>query len=195
MLIGGEWREAADGRRIDVENPSRRELLASVARGDAEDVDRAVAPRRRRSRPGAPARARPRQAPVAIADDLAGIGEELARSIAAETGNAIRTQARGEAATAADVFRYFGGVASEQKGEVLPLGRRDAQLQRARAARRRRRDRAVERAGPARVAEDRDGAVHRQHARAQGRRGRAAGRAADGRGLRASTCPTACSTS
>ena len=42
--------------------------------------------------------------------------------IAAETGNAIRTQARGEAATAADVFRYFGGVASEQKGEVLPLG-------------------------------------------------------------------------
>ena len=42
--------------------------------------------------------------------------------IAAETGNAIRTQARGEAATSADVFRYFGGVASEQKGEVLPLG-------------------------------------------------------------------------
>jgi len=58
----------------------------------------------------------------AIAEDLAGIGEELGRTIAAETGNAIRTQARGEAAMAADVFRYFGGVASEQKGEVLPLG-------------------------------------------------------------------------
>ena len=57
-----------------------------------------------------------------IAEDLAGIGEELARLIASETGNAIRTQARGEAAMSADVFRYFGGVASEQKGEVLPLG-------------------------------------------------------------------------
>jgi phenylacetaldehyde dehydrogenase len=127
MLIGGEWVEAADGRRIDVENPSRREPLASVARGGAEDVDRAV-----RAAAAAfpawralPARDRGRLL-SAIAEDLAGIGEELARIIAAETGNAIRTQARGEAATAADVFRYFGGVASEQKGEVLPMG--DAML-------------------------------------------------------------------
>ena len=123
MLIGGQWVEAADGRRIDVENPSRREPLASVARGGAEDVDRAV-----RAAAAAfpawralPARDRGRLL-SAIAEDLAGIGEELARTIAAETGNAIRTQARGEAATAADVFRYFGGVASEQKGEVLPMG-------------------------------------------------------------------------
>jgi len=123
MLIGGEWVEAADGRRIDVENPSRREPLASVARGGAEDVDRAV-----RAAAAAfpawralPARDRGRLL-SAIAEDLAGIGEELARTIAAESGNAIRTQARGEAATAADVFRYFGGVASEQKGEVLPMG-------------------------------------------------------------------------
>jgi phenylacetaldehyde dehydrogenase len=123
MLIGGEWVPAADGRRIEVENPSRREPLASVARGGAEDVDRAV-----RAAAAAfpawralPARDRGKLL-SAIAEDLAGIGEELARTIAAETGNAIRTQARGEAATAADVFRYFGGVASEQKGEVLPLG-------------------------------------------------------------------------
>ena len=123
MLIGGEWVEAADGRRIEVENPSRREPLASVARGGAEDVDRAV-----RAAAGAfpawralPARDRGKVL-SAIAEDLAGIGEELGRTIAAETGNAIRTQARGEAAMAADVFRYFGGVASEQKGEVLPLG-------------------------------------------------------------------------
>ena len=43
MLIGGEWSPAADGRTIEVENPSRREPLASVPRGGAEDVDRAVA--------------------------------------------------------------------------------------------------------------------------------------------------------
>ena len=123
MLIGGEWVPAADGRRIEVENPSRREPLASVARGGAEDVDRAV-----RAAAAAfpawralPARDRGKLL-SAIAEDLAGIGEELAQTIAAETGNAIRTQARGEAATAADVFRYFGGVASEQKGEVLPMG-------------------------------------------------------------------------
>lgn len=123
MLIGGEWVDARGGLRIDVENPSRREVISSVARAGGEDVDRAVAAAAAafpqwRARP-----ARDRGLLLGrIADDLAAIGEELARIIAAETGNAIRTQARGEAATSADVFRYFGGVASEQKGEVLPLG-------------------------------------------------------------------------
>ena len=39
-----------------------------------------------------------------------------------ETGNALRTQARGEAKLAADIFRYFGGLACELKGETVPLG-------------------------------------------------------------------------
>ncbi|MEO0033859.1 MAG: hypothetical protein RIS94_3617, partial [Pseudomonadota bacterium] len=42
--------------------------------------------------------------------------------IALETGNALRTQARGEATMTADIFRYFGGLASELKGETVPLG-------------------------------------------------------------------------
>ena len=48
--------------------------------------------------------------------------DELGRLIAMETGNALRTQARPEAGLAADIFRYFGGLASEIKGECLPLG-------------------------------------------------------------------------
>src|SRR5581483_2888142 len=48
--------------------------------------------------------------------------EELARTIALETGNALRTQARGEAKLTADIFRYFGGLASELKGETEPIG-------------------------------------------------------------------------
>ena len=123
MLIRGEWEPAASGLRIEVENPSRREILASVARGGPEDVDRAVDAAAAAFPAWRHLPARERGLLMArIADDLAEIGEELARIIAAETGNAIRTQARGEAATSADVFRYFGGVASEQKGEVLPLG-------------------------------------------------------------------------
>jgi betaine-aldehyde dehydrogenase len=123
LLIGGEWQSAASGRRFDVENPSRREVLASVARAGAEDVDRAVAAAAAAFGAWRSLPARDRGMLLTrIADDLVATGEDLARLIAAETGNAIRTQARGEAAMAADVFRYFGGVASEQKGEVLPLG-------------------------------------------------------------------------
>src|SRR6202022_1185812 len=57
-----------------------------------------------------------------IADAVEVRVEELARIIAEETGNAIRTQARPEAKGAADILRSFGGLASELKGETIPLG-------------------------------------------------------------------------
>jgi formamidopyrimidine-DNA glycosylase len=52
-----------------------------------------------------------------VADAVEMRVEELARIVAEETGNAIRTQARPEAKGAADILRYFGGLASELKGE------------------------------------------------------------------------------
>ena len=39
--------------------------------------------------------------------------EGIGRTIALETGNALRTQARGEARLAPDIFGYFGGLAGE----------------------------------------------------------------------------------
>jgi acyl-CoA reductase-like NAD-dependent aldehyde dehydrogenase len=124
MLIGGEWVESADGRTFDVETPAKRgSVIAQVPRAGAEDVDRAVK---------AAAAAFPAWRSVAprdrgrilarIADDVEASIEDLARTLAAETGNAIRTQARPEAKTVADVFRYFGGLGGELKGETVPLG-------------------------------------------------------------------------
>jgi acyl-CoA reductase-like NAD-dependent aldehyde dehydrogenase len=123
MLINGRWESAVTGARMPVENPSRRESIGSVPRGGAADVNRAVmgALRAFPAWRAQPARDRGRSLND-IADGLQAISEELALLVAAETGNAIRTQARAEVSTAIDVFRYFAGVASEQKGEVLPLG-------------------------------------------------------------------------
>src|SRR5947199_5183326 len=45
----------------------------------------------------------------------------MARVVASDTGNAIRTQSRPEGNGTADVFRYFGGLGSELKGETIPL--------------------------------------------------------------------------
>ena len=50
-----------------------------------------------------------------IADAVEAEVEAIARTVALETGNAIRTQARPEIKSTADVIRYFGGVASEVK--------------------------------------------------------------------------------
>jgi aldehyde dehydrogenase (NAD+) len=43
MLINGEWVRAASGKTFESRNPATGELLATVAEGDKEDIDRAVA--------------------------------------------------------------------------------------------------------------------------------------------------------
>src|SRR5258705_10546856 len=47
MLIDGRWVAAASGKTFDTLNPATGEVLAKVAEGDAEDVDRAVKVARR----------------------------------------------------------------------------------------------------------------------------------------------------
>src|SRR5262245_43027853 len=102
QLIGGVWSGSDDGRTLTVENPARREGISEVPRSGARDVDRAV------SAAGAAfptwRKVPPRERGLAllrIADAMEAAGETLARTIALETGNALRTQARPEARTAA----------------------------------------------------------------------------------------------
>lgn len=123
MLIGGQWVEAADGRRIDVESPATKQVMASTPRAGASDVDRAV----KAAAQAFPAWKRVTPADrgkllLKVADALEARAEALGRLIAHETGNALRTQARPEAKSCANVFRYFGGLGGELKGETLPLG-------------------------------------------------------------------------
>src|SRR6202011_6046802 len=42
MLINGEWVKSASGKTFESHNPATGELLATVAEGDAEDINRAV---------------------------------------------------------------------------------------------------------------------------------------------------------
>lgn len=123
MLIDGNWVDSLSGATLSVEAPAKRRPIADIPRGNAADVDRAVQ---------AAAKAFPAWSKVPprergrllqrIADALEARSEELARVIALETGNALRTQARPEAKLTAEIFRYFGGLASELKGETIPLG-------------------------------------------------------------------------
>ena len=123
MLIGGRWLDAASGAMIEIENPARKVCIAKVPRAAAADVHIAV--RAARSSFLAWSKRPPRERGkllLQIAEAIESRVEELARTIALETGNAIRNQARPEATMAVDIFRYFGGLASELKGETVPLG-------------------------------------------------------------------------
>jgi betaine-aldehyde dehydrogenase len=124
MLVDGEWRESAGGAFLAVENPARRGwIIAEVPRGTAADVDIAVSAAARAFQFWRSVAPRERgRLMLQIAADIEQRAEELATLLATETGNAIRPQARPEVKNTAEVFRYFGGVASELKGAVIPLG-------------------------------------------------------------------------
>src|SRR6476620_1780934 len=123
MLIDGSWVDSASGEQITVESPGNRQVIASIPRGGAEDVNRAVQAARKAFPSWSKVVPRERGRMLQkIADAVEARIEELARIIAEETGNALRTQARPEATLTADILRYFGGLASELKGETIPLG-------------------------------------------------------------------------
>lgn len=46
-LIDGQWQDSLDGQRIEVLDPCTARTFATLARGDAPEVDMAVAAARR----------------------------------------------------------------------------------------------------------------------------------------------------
>ncbi len=121
-LIGGELVPASSGKTFDVINPATMETIATTPFSDATDVDRAVQNAKTAQKAWAKMNARDRGKLVAACGTaLMERVEEMGRLIALETGKAIRTESRPEASVLADVFIYFGGLASELKGESIPF--------------------------------------------------------------------------
>src|SRR3982750_2517576 len=97
MLINGKSVESSDARCIDIENPATRVVIAQVPRGTEADVDAAVraAAKAFEEWKRVPPKDRGRML-LRIADAVDAETESLARTVALETGNAIRTPARPE---------------------------------------------------------------------------------------------------
>lgn len=129
MFVDGSWVEALGGEWSDVTTPILREhVIARVPSSRAADVDRAVVAARKAFPKWKSQHFTARQRVLGkIADAIEARAEELAQLTSLDTGNALRTQARPEVMTLANLFRFFAGVAGEVKGSVLPAG--DDQLQ------------------------------------------------------------------
>jgi acyl-CoA reductase-like NAD-dependent aldehyde dehydrogenase len=52
LFIDGQWTDAASGKTFETPNPATGETLASVAEGDADDVNRAASAARKPSDSG-----------------------------------------------------------------------------------------------------------------------------------------------
>ena len=111
-FIGGRQVPSADGATFDVADPVSNTVYAQAAAGGAADIDRAVAAAREAFEsgpwPGLAARARAKVLNK-IADGIEARGARIAALETFDTGLPV-TQAKGQAARAAENFRYFADV-------------------------------------------------------------------------------------
>jgi succinate-semialdehyde dehydrogenase/glutarate-semialdehyde dehydrogenase len=121
MLIGGEWRQAASSRELEVVNPATEEVVAAVPSGDAADVDLAVATAKRAFPEWA---ATDTEARAQILAKAAGLIEERAKELAAvltsEQGKPLM-EARGEVTHLAHGVRYYAEAATKVRGAYQEL--------------------------------------------------------------------------
>jgi len=119
MLIGGEWRDAISGERLESVNPATEAVIATFPHAGAEDVVAAVvaaeAGFREWRRWSADKRA---GALRALAARMAEQAEAIARLDAIDSGLPIATM-RADARRSSTRTLHFAGLASELKGSTF----------------------------------------------------------------------------
>ncbi len=122
MLIDGEWVDAASGRTFDNYYPATGEVIAQVADGDSEDVNRAVKAARRAFEEGDYRKmngADRGRVLAKIADLMEAHIEELAELETLDTGKPYFETIRIDLPQSIACFRYFAGWAGKTMGETF----------------------------------------------------------------------------
>src|SRR6202167_822109 len=120
MLIDGQWIDAASGKTFETRNPATGELLATVAEGDAENINPAVSPARRAFEgPWSKLTPFERQALLLkLADLVEKNFEELSQLDTLDMGAPI-SRTRGNKLRVLGMLRYYAGQATSLHGETI----------------------------------------------------------------------------
>jgi phenylacetaldehyde dehydrogenase len=124
MLINGKWLDAASGKTFPTYNPATGEILAQVAEGDREDIDRAVAAARQAFDQGPWRRLTASQRGRLIwklADLLEQNVEEFAFLESLDNGKPLGIARAADVPLAVDLFRYMAGWATKIEGNTIPM--------------------------------------------------------------------------
>lgn len=112
MLIGADWVDAASGKTFESFNPATGEVLAHVAEGSSEDIDRAVKTARaafeaetwRGMKPNERGRIMHR-----LGDLMLEHADELAALESLDNGKPLAIARAADVELAADIFHYMSG--------------------------------------------------------------------------------------
>src|SRR5271155_4663727 len=120
MLIDGKWVEAASGKHFESRNPATGELLATVAEGDAEDINRAVTAARKAFE-GPWSKFKPferQQMLLKLADLVERHFDELSMLDTLDMGAPISRTSSGRRRVLG-MLRYYAGMATSLHGETI----------------------------------------------------------------------------
>ena len=124
LFIDGEWVDAASGRSFVTPNPATGDTLATVAEGDAEDIDRAVRAARRAFEDGPWAHMTPSdrgRIVWRIGDLILEHAEELAQLETLDNGKPYGVAKAADIPLAADLFHYMAGWATKIEGNSISI--------------------------------------------------------------------------
>lgn len=120
MFIDGAWVDAASGRTMETRNPATGAVIATVPRGDRQDIDIAVAAARK-AFDGPWSRFKPYERQVLllkIADLFEKHWEEISRSDTTDMGMPI-VRTRANRNRVIGMLRYYAGMATVLHGETI----------------------------------------------------------------------------
>ncbi|MBV9230127.1 MAG: aldehyde dehydrogenase family protein [Chloroflexi bacterium] len=124
MLIDGKWVQAASGKTFPVYNPATGEVMAHVAEGDKEDIERAVTAARKAFESGPWRDMTPSERGRMVwklADLLEAHADEFAQLEALDNGKSVVVAKAADVALAVDIFRYMAGWATKIEGNTIPI--------------------------------------------------------------------------
>jgi phenylacetaldehyde dehydrogenase len=124
MLIGGDWVDSASGKTFDVYNPATGEVLAQVAEGSSEDIDRAVKTARSVFDAQTWSSMKPNERGRIIhrlGDLVLENADELAMLESLDNGKPLAVARAGDVELAADIFHYMSGWVTKIEGYTIPI--------------------------------------------------------------------------
>jgi phenylacetaldehyde dehydrogenase len=124
LLIGGKWVPAAGGETFEVLNPADESVLARVAMGREEDVNRAVAAARKAFDHGPYRRMSVHERSKLIyrlSDAIEANLEQFAQLESLDNGKPVAVARAADLPLVVEHFRYYAGWADKIEGETIPV--------------------------------------------------------------------------
>ena len=124
MLINGKWVESASGKTFPTYDPSTGEVLARIAEGDREDIDRAVKAARAAFETGPwPSLTASERGKMVwkLADLIEQHLQEFAELESLDNGKPLKVARAADVPLAVDLFRYMAGWATKIEGNTIPI--------------------------------------------------------------------------